>query len=98
MTLPRRRAEGGGPEVSARIVTRESLASLLPLILHFADLAFPAKTPTLHGVRRVRRTDTTFRTPISHFQIEARFHERRSTKSPRDIPGSRGEAHSRSLE
>ena len=36
-------------------MTRESLASLLPLILHFADLALSAKTPTHHGVRR---TDT----------------------------------------
>jgi len=28
------------------------MASLLPLILNFVDLALPAKTPTHHGVRR----------------------------------------------
>ena len=46
---------GGGPEGSARILTGESLASLLRLIVHFADLALPAKTPTHHGAHR---TDT----------------------------------------
>jgi hypothetical protein len=46
---------GGGPECSARFVTGESLASLLRLIVHFADLALLAKTPTHHGVHR---TDT----------------------------------------
>src|SRR5262249_50918194 len=43
---------GGGPEGSARIVMRESLAPLLRLIVHFADLALPAKTPTHNGVHR----------------------------------------------
>ena len=38
-------------------MTGESLASLLRLIAHFADLALPAKTTTHHGVHR---TDTLF--------------------------------------
>jgi RHS repeat-associated protein len=46
---------GGGPQGSARIVTREALAPLFPLILHFVNLILPAKTPNYHVVRR---TDT----------------------------------------
>ena len=36
-------------------MTREALAPLLPLILHFVNLILPAKTPNYHVVRR---TDT----------------------------------------